>query len=304
MAKLFYVEIEDNDEKKRLWRTAGESSLYGDNDGDVRVFAKASDCAGWLESHLDSFASMDTWNKVRYRKVKTGHYEVISGSYKTFWTVKGTSKSQDELFDLYQDKPKETNYSQTKTNSNFMPKGQNNGNGIKFTQVPYKKQTNQNGKVVGNPYQLKSANGAMYQAVPEGMVTLPAQHFIVGRKYLKMGTPNQITYVMGYSNTGSKTQGRNGKPHERRVWYVARLLFRGGRPNVALYRYLGYDWYTAKEVFNTLPYEGGFYLDNNQKWQKYRNASMTSAQIMQKKVAKGEYYKKLKDFAYKHGFRA
>lgn len=166
-----------------------------------------------------------------------------------------------------------------------------------FKAVPYdpsKKDKNQ--RVVGNPYRLTS-NGKMYQAVPERMVSLPKGNaFIIAKKHVNLGGQfnNQATYVLGYSNLSGQRQ--NGKT--RRHYFVARLIYRGGNPALALYRYSGYDLQLAKDVFSEIAYDKAEYQGKDGKFHPYRKASMTSKEVVAAKVRKQEALERMKTAAY------
>ncbi len=168
---------------------------------------------------------------------------------------------------------------------------------LKFQRVKYDpSKKNAYDKVVGNPYQL-TANGKKYQAVPEKMVTLPSgNHFIIARKHVNLGGEynNKAVYVLGYSNLTGKRQ--NGKT--RRSYFVARLIYRGGIPNLALYRYLGYNYNIAKDVFREIPYDFAEYLAKDGNFHPYTRKSMTSAEIVRANIKKNESLERLKTKAY------
>lgn len=153
-----------------------------------------------------------------------------------------------------------------------------------------------NGRVIGNPYQLTS-NGKRYQAVPERMVTLPKGNaFIIAKKHVNLGGEynNQATYVLGYSNLSGKRQ--NGKT--RRHYFVARLIYRGGNPALALYRYSGYDLGIAKQTFSEIAYDKAEYLGKDNKFHPYRKASMTAAEVVAAKVRQQQALERMKTKAY------
>jgi len=167
-----------------------------------------------------------------------------------------------------------------------------------FKKVPYDNtKKDKNGRVIGNPYRLTS-NGKMYQAVPERMVTLPKGNaFIIAKKHVNLNDQygNQATYVLGYSNLSGKRQ--NGKT--RRHYFVARLIYRGGNPALALYRYSGYDLQIAKDVFGEIAYDKAEYLDGKTNtFKPYRKASMTAEEVVKAKVRKQEALERMKTKAY------
>lgn len=167
----------------------------------------------------------------------------------------------------------------------------------KFQPVPYDPtKKDMYGRVIGNPYRLTS-NGKAYQAVPERMVTLPKGNaFIIAKKHVNLGgkSNNQATYVLGYSNLEGKRQ--NGKT--RRHYFVARLIYRGGNPALALYRYSGYDLALAKEVFAEIAYDKAEYMGKDNKFHAYRKSSMTAEQIVKAKVRKQKALETMKTKAY------
>lgn len=166
-----------------------------------------------------------------------------------------------------------------------------------FRKVPYDAtKKDKNGRVIGNPYRFVS-NGKTYQAVPESMVSLPKGNaFIIAKKHVNLGGQynNQATYVLGYSNLSGKRQ--NGKT--RRHYFVARLIYRGGNPALALYRYSGYDLQTAKDVFSEIAYDKAEYQGRDGQFHPYRKASMTSAEVVAAKVRKQEALERMKTKAY------
>ncbi len=166
-----------------------------------------------------------------------------------------------------------------------------------FKSVPYDKtKKDMYGRVIGNPYRMTS-NGKAYQAVPERMVTLPKGNaFIIAKKhvYLNGDKNNQATYVLGYSNLAGKRQ--NGKT--RRHYFVARLIYRGGNPALALYRYSGYDLQLAKQVLGEIAYDKAEYLGKDNKFHAYRKTSMTSEEIVKSKIRKQQALERMKTKAY------
>lgn len=166
-----------------------------------------------------------------------------------------------------------------------------------FKAVPYDpNKKDANGRVIGNPYQLTS-NGKRYQAVPERMVTLPKKNaFIIAKKHVNLNDQygNQATYVLGYSNLSGKRQ--NGKT--RRHYFAARLIYRGGNPALALYRYSGYDLGLAKQAFGEIAYDKAEYLGRDGKFHAYRKASMTSQEIVAAKVRQQQALERMKTKAY------
>ena len=166
-----------------------------------------------------------------------------------------------------------------------------------FKTVPYDpSKKDKNGRVIGNPYRLTSG-GKNYQAVPERMVTLPKGNaFIIAKKHVNLGGEynNQATYVLGYSNLSGHRQ--NGKV--RRHYFVARLIYRGGNPALALYRYSGYDLQLAKDVFSEIAYDKAEYQGRDGKFYPYRKASMTSQEVVAAKVRKQEALERMKTAAY------
>lgn len=166
-----------------------------------------------------------------------------------------------------------------------------------FKPVPYDKtKKDMYGRVIGNPYRLTS-NGKAYQAVPERMVTLPKGNaFIIAKKHVNLGgaNNNEATYVLGYSNLEGKRQ--NGKT--RRHYFVARLIYRGGNPALALYRYSGYDLQLAKDVFSEIAYDKAEYMGKDNKFHPYRKSSMTANEIVKAKVRKQQALERMKTKAY------
>ena len=166
-----------------------------------------------------------------------------------------------------------------------------------FKPVPYDPtKKDMYGRVIGNPYRLTN-NGKAYQAVPERMVTLPkGNSFIIAKKHVNLGgkSNNQATYVLGYSNLEGKRQ--NGKT--RRHYFVARLIYRGGNPALALYRYSGYDLALAKEVFAEIAYNKAEYMDKEGKFVPYDKSSMSSEEIVKSKIRKQKALEAMKTKAY------
>ena len=204
-------------------------------------------------------------------------------------------KSKPFEWDFNQEKTTPTKRSLSNSNTNqkqitTMPKASKS-----FKAVPYDPtKRDANGRVIGNPYQLTS-NGTRYQAVPERMVTLPKGNaFIIAKKHVQLDERNQATYVLGYSNLSGKRQ--NGKT--RRHYFVARLIYRGGNPALALYRYSGYDLGTAKTVFHEIAYNSAEYLGKDKKFHSYSKKSMTSADIVKSKIKQQDALEKMKTAAY------
>ena len=195
----------------------------------------------------------------------------------------------------------ETPNTRSIVNNNNQPKTSKTMAKTTLQKVAYNKNKRDKfNRVVGNPYQYK-ANGVMYQAVPETMVTLkPGNSFIVARKHLNLvdqktgKSKGMATYVLGYSNLSGKTQSG----HQRRSYWVARQIFRGGRPALAIYSYKGYNQALAKQVFSEIPYSEAWYRDKNNNFQPYRKTSMSSEQIVQRRIKLQKSKETLKTKAY------
>lgn len=168
----------------------------------------------------------------------------------------------------------------------------------KVNYSPAKKDNN--GRVMGNPYQFKSSNGKDYMLVPEKMVTLPkGNHFIVMRKHSNNKKGDIITYVYGYVNLESKRQAsaRNSK-RVRRYYFVARQISTFGNPKLALFRYCGYDQNIARQVFRDIPYNDAQYIDKDGIWHEFSGKGKTAADIVTANIRRQEGIERMKTLAY------
>lgn len=111
-------------------------------------------------------------------------------------------------------------------------------------------------------YSNGSKHGKPAMMVPVQFVTLPQNFYTHARKYLRLnhvnpntGRQDVATYVIGNAFT------QNGK----KLYFVARLNYMGGKPAVAETHYRGYSKRQAWFVFNDLPFHEMRMNDNNGK---------------------------------------